>query len=90
MFLTTQYALFGNKHDVAVIPPALYGKYDKSGDPFFYHLHGSSWHENDAAFVFWLDKHKMLLIVTGIILAVTLCCGYWLRCLMRMRKTRTF
>ncbi|GAB4818956.1 hypothetical protein N2152v2_006002 [Parachlorella kessleri] len=48
MFLTTQYSLSGNKFDVAVIPPAMYGKYDKSGDAYFYHLHGSSWHEHDA------------------------------------------
>lgn len=29
MFLTTQYALFNNKRNVAVIPPPMYGKYDK-------------------------------------------------------------
>ncbi len=67
-----------------------YGKYDSSGDPYFYHLHGSSWHADDAAFIFWLDRHKTLLIVTGLVMAVTLICGYWVRCLVRIRKTRTF
>lgn len=88
MFLTTQYALFWNKRDVAVVPAPMYGKYDKTGDAYFYHLHGSSWHANDAAFIFWLDKHKTLLIVMGMVLAVTLVCGYWVRCLMGMRKAR--
>lgn len=89
MFLTTQYSLFGGKGDVAVVPAPMYGKYDKSGDPYFYHLHGSSWHNSDAAFIFWLDRHKGLLIVIGIVVAVTTVCGYWLRCIVRMRKSRT-
>lgn len=89
MFLTTQYSLYRNKAGIAVIPPALYGKYDLSGDPYFYHLHGSSWHEGDAAFVFWLDKYKMLLISAGIILAATIFCGYWVRILLSRQKTRT-
>lgn len=68
MFLTVQYAIAPRRirNDVAVIPPPTYGKYDVTGDPAFYHLHGSSWHADDAAFVFWLDKYRGLLFAAGI------------------------
>lgn len=67
MFLTTQYALSSSKikESVSVVDPALYGKYDFSGNAAFYHLHGSSWHADDAAFIFWLDIYKYHLIVIG-------------------------
>lgn len=32
----------------------------------------------------------MLLIITGVVVAVTVVCGYWIRYIFRMRKTRTF
>lgn len=65
MFLTTQYASGSSKvtKGVGVIPSSLYGKYDFSGDPAFYHLHGSSWHADDAAFIFLLDTHKYTIIL---------------------------
>ena len=72
MFLTVQYAIMPRKInlDVSVIPTAVYGKYDFSGDPVFYHLHGSSWHADDAAVVFWLDKYKVHLIGLGMVVAI--------------------
>lgn len=72
MFLTVQYALLPRrlKPDVAVIPAPTYGKYDFSGDATFYHLHGSSWHADDAAFIFWLDKYKGVLIGLGVVAVV--------------------
>lgn len=73
MFLTVQYALASNrlKRDVAAIPQPVYGKYDFTGNAAFYHLHGSSWHANDAKLVFWLDKYKTVLIVVGGLAALT-------------------
>ena len=75
MFLTVQYSLLPRwlKPDVAVIPAPTYGKYDFSGDATFYHLHGSSWHADDAAFIFWLDKYKGLLI--GLVVAAAIVGG---------------
>lgn len=74
MFLTSQYATAHSKvtRDVRVIPAPLYGKYDFSGDPAFYHLHGSSWHANDAAFIFLLDTYKYHIIAFGCLLACIL------------------
>lgn len=65
MFLTVQYSLFRARAGVAIIPRPVYGKYDFTGDPAFYHLHGSSWHANDAALVFWLQRNKVALAVQG-------------------------
>lgn len=57
------------------------GKYDLSGDPVFYHLHGSSWHADDAQFIFWAEKHKTALLVLGGLLAVGLVGLATARCL---------
>ena len=67
MFLTCQYATGKSQvtKGVRIISAPLYGKYDFSGDPAFYHLHGSSWHANDAAFIFLLDTYKYRLITIG-------------------------
>ena len=65
MFLTVQYSLFPARQGVGVIPADVYGKYDFSGEPAFYHLHGSSWHADDAAFIFWAERHKPLLVGLG-------------------------
>ncbi len=71
MFLTGQYAVGwgdGSRDVVGVIDAPLYGKYDDSGNAAFYHLHGSSWHEGDARFVFFLDRLRShWLIVTALI-----------------------
>ena len=69
MFLTVQYAFYRHRGDVAIVSRPLYGKYDFSGDPAFYHLHGSSWHANDAQFIFWLQRHKLAVAVQAVLLA---------------------
>ena len=84
MFLTVQYALrAGLRAGVAVIPAPVYGKYDTSGNPALYHLHGSSWHAGDAAFVFWADRHRHALLTGAAVAAGTLaahwCCWPVLR-----------
>lgn len=72
MFLTVQYSLFPKRDDVAIINKRVYGKYEVTEDAAFYHLHGSSWHADDAALIFWLDRHKLALIVAGCLLAACL------------------
>ena len=77
MFLTVQYATSppAAKQEVAVIHPELYGKYDLSGMPALYHLHGSSWHAQDASFVFWLDRYKYVFVSSFCL--TTLIITYW-------------
>ena len=82
MFLTVQYALASAKlrQGVAVIPAPVYGKYDTSGSPALYHLHGSSWHAGDAALVFWAERHCRALsvgaaVAAGIFMAICCCQG---------------
>jgi mannosyltransferase OCH1-like enzyme len=71
MFLTVQYALSPRRvrDGVAAISRPVYGKYDFSGEPALYHLHGSSWHADDAAFVFWLDRNRGMLGVLALVAA---------------------
>jgi mannosyltransferase OCH1-like enzyme len=82
MYLTVQYSLFPSKRDVAIIPKPTYGKYDFSGDAYFYHLHGSSWHANDASLIFWLDRHKLALVLLGSLVVSGLAGLAILRCAM--------
>ena len=72
MFLTTLYATGSSavKDSVSVLDPAVYGKYDFSGNAAFYHLHGSSWHGDDAFFFLWIDTHKYLIIGVGFLMAL--------------------
>jgi mannosyltransferase OCH1-like enzyme len=69
MFLTGQYAVDRKAREgVGVIAGGLYGKYDFTGDAAFYHLHGSSWHADDAQFIFLLDRlrqHWVVLVGVG-------------------------
>lgn len=58
-----------------VAPPCL----QVTEDAAFYHLHGSSWHADDAALIFWLDRHKLALVVVGCLLAACLAGGALLR-----------
>lgn len=85
MFLTVQYSLFPGRGDVAIIPKPTYGKYDFTGDAYFYHLHGSSWHADDAQLIFWLDRHKLVLVLLGSLLAAGLAGLAVLRCIMQHR-----
>jgi len=66
----------------ALAPPPPAGKYDLSGDPVFYHLHGSSWHADDAQLIFWAEKHKTALLALGGLLALGLIVLATARCVL--------
>eukprot|EP00798_Chlamydomonas_sp_ICE-L_P019948 gene19948-26656_t len=71
MFVTVQYVLHHMKKGVFVLPTNLYGKYEKGPDALMEHLHGSSWHGNDAKGVFFIEHHwKALLAIAGVALVV--------------------
>ena len=62
MFVTAQANTFHPKKDLAVLPDAMYGKYVASPDPLFQHLHGSSWHGDDAKSVLWFLRHPIVIV----------------------------
>lgn len=66
------------------------GKYDLSGDPVFYHLHGSSWHADDAQFIFWAEKHKTALLVLGGLLALVVAGLATARCLVQRQAAARY
>jgi hypothetical protein len=84
MFLSAQYGIYTTAHpptpdspggDVRILPKALYGKNARPGEAphaFFEHYYGSSWHDDDAAFVGFLATWGKALMVVGTILTV---CG---------------
>ncbi|KAI9884757.1 MAG: hypothetical protein M1823_003467 [Watsoniomyces obsoletus] len=61
-------------HRVRVLMPDDYAKHATS---FFKQYRGSSWHGNDARFVFWMGRHWFLLTVTGFALAGLIGTGSW-------------
>ncbi|KAK9818085.1 hypothetical protein WJX72_006886 [[Myrmecia] bisecta] len=69
MFVTGLASWYARKRDLFVLPFSMYGKYVKAANPLFVHLHGSSWHGNDAQSVRWFLKHPLLL---GVALLMTL------------------
>ena len=79
MFLTGQYAVGGAgvRDVVGVVDGPLYGKYDSSGNAAFYHLHGSSWHADDAQFIFFLDRLRTHWVVALGIVGVGLAGWVW-------------
>lgn len=71
MFLSAQMSVFAKKHPqvVRVLPKALYGKNAKPGEAphsFFDHFYGSSWHEDDAGFIWFLAKKGMFVVYAGL------------------------
>ncbi|KAJ6539460.1 nucleotide-diphospho-sugar transferase [Mycena capillaripes] len=61
MFLSVQYGIFTSQHvpggNVRILPKALYGKNAEPAEAphsFFTHHYGSSWHSDDAAFIWFL------------------------------------
>jgi hypothetical protein len=84
MFLSAQYGIYTSAHpftpeepggDVRILPKALYGKNAKPGEAphaFFAHYYGSSWHDDDAAFVGFLAKWGKVLMIVGTVLTI---CG---------------
>jgi mannosyltransferase OCH1-like enzyme len=62
MFLNTMYCKYGDKQGISVLPDELYGGHWESS--FVRHYHGSSWHDWDAALVFYVWDHWVALICT--------------------------
>lgn len=75
MFVTAQANSFRPKKDLAVLPDAMYGKYVASSDPLFLHLHGSSWHGDDAKSVLWFLRHPVV-IASVVLVLLTVLAGY--------------
>ena len=45
------------------LPDAMYGKYVHGGNPIFGHLHGSSWHGDDAKSVLFFVRHPVSILL---------------------------
>ena len=61
----------------------MYGKYVKGHNPIFGHLHGSTWHGEDAKSVLWFVKHPIFLLGLG--LATACGTGLWALAVHRLR-----
>ena len=77
MFVTAQFTLFGDRDEMVILPADLYGKYAVSNGTVFKHLHGSSWHGEDAKLVFWLEHHGLLAASFAALLLITGALCYW-------------
>ena len=73
MFVTALATSFHNKNSLAVLPDDMYGKYVASPDPLFLHLHGSSWHGEDAKSALWFLHHPLVIasVVLGLLAALS-------------------
>jgi len=72
MFVTAQANTFHPRKELAILPDAMYGKYIASPDPLFLHLHGSSWHGDDAKSVLWFLRHPIVIVSAVLLLLVVL------------------
>jgi len=79
MFLSAQYGLYTSSHDVTladgvrILPKSLYGKNAKANEAphsFFSHFYGSSWHADDAAFIWFLGTWGRMLMWVGLAVLV--------------------
>ena len=52
-----------------VLPDEMYGKYVRGHNPIFGHLHGSTWHGEDAKSILWFLHHPLFLVLMGAALA---------------------
>lgn len=66
MFVTSLATSYKDKNHLLVLPDEMYGKYVASPDPLFLHLHGSSWHGEDAKSVLWFLHHPI--VITSVVL----------------------
>jgi mannosyltransferase OCH1-like enzyme len=73
MFLTHQYVLFEQKDKVRFLSQKWYGGRHEAS--FFYHVHGSSWHGDDAKWILFIYKHPFAtaMIASGFILCLVMC-----------------
>ena len=46
-----------------MLPDDVYNKYVSGERPLFTHLHGSSWHGDDAKSVLWIIHHPLFLAI---------------------------
>jgi inositol phosphorylceramide mannosyltransferase catalytic subunit len=79
MFLSAQYGLYTSSHpstfveDIRILPKSLYGKNAKEGEAphsFFSHYYGSSWHADDAGFIFGLYTWGKGLMWVGLVVLI--------------------
>ena len=69
-FVDIQYAFFTENQDtIGLLHDELYG----GPKGFVYHVHGSSWHEEDALFILWLGRHFDLILFSIWIVILVLC-----------------
>ena len=60
-----QASVYTNRSELWVLPDGMYGKYVNGPNPVFHHLHGSSWHGDDAKSVLWFVRHPFFLALIG-------------------------
>lgn len=79
MFLSAQYGLYSSSHpttsvgDIRILPKSLYGKNAKEGEAphsFFSHYYGSSWHADDAGFIFGLYTWGKGVMWVGLVILI--------------------
>ncbi|KAF5344111.1 hypothetical protein D9758_008842 [Tetrapyrgos nigripes] len=74
MFLSAQYGMYASSRasdPIRILPKSLYGKNAKESEApnsFFTHFYGSSWHDNDAAFIGFLGHWGKGLMWIGLII----------------------
>ncbi|KAF4539463.1 Mannosyl phosphorylinositol ceramide synthase SUR1 [Lasiodiplodia theobromae] len=59
--------------------------YDRNGQSMFRSYRGSSWHEDDAAVIFWLGDHVVALAMVGALSAIAVLALASLKCYQRRR-----
>ncbi|KAK9806525.1 hypothetical protein WJX73_007040 [Symbiochloris irregularis] len=87
MFVTMQASVYVDRSALWVLPDAMYGKYVHRGaNPLFHHLHGSSWHGDDAKSVLWFVRHPLFLVL----ICIAAACGgiLWLLVSVRFNAIR--
>lgn len=79
MFLSAQYGIYTSSHpitsmeEIRILPKSLYGKNAKEGEAphsFFSHYYGSSWHADDAGFIFGLYTWGKGLMWVGLVILI--------------------
>lgn len=65
MFVTLQVSVYLDRAALWVLPDTVYGKYVHGRYPIFEHLHGSSWHGDDAKSILFFVRHPIFLVLMG-------------------------
>ncbi|KAJ7781118.1 glycosyltransferase family 32 protein [Mycena metata] len=84
MFLSVQYGIFSSQHvpggNVRILPKSLYGKNAEPSEAphsFFTHHYGSSWHSDDAAFIWFLGIWGKGLMWIGLVVLLVGTAKVW-------------